>query len=81
MGGASETDSKPTVKVTVEIPLPFYEGLKLIHDTFGSSWDELFTNAVRGELQCMEGDELESETRPMREKLAEQIRAFLKKEY
>lgn len=76
----TEGDSEHTVKITANIPLPLYEGLKLIHDQFGASWDVLFTNSVRGELQCMEGDYLESETRPLREKLTKQIRECLKRE-
>lgn len=69
-----------TVRIEANIPLPLYKGLELVHDTFGTPWDDLFTNAVRGELQCMEGDHLESETEPMRLELTEKIKKFLEEE-
>jgi len=67
-----------TIMIEAEIPVPFYEGLKLVHDNFGTTWNELFTQAVRGELQCMSGDCLESETLPLREKIAAKIDELLK---
>ena len=67
-----------TVSVSGNIPKPFYEELKLVHDAFGMSWGEPLTNAVLGGLQCMESHILEDETRDMRYSAVEKIRASLK---
>ena len=69
---------KASVRIEANIPLPFYKALELVHENFGTSWDELFTNAVRGELQCMETSNLEIETEPMRLELTEKIRKYLR---
>lgn len=75
-----ERTKTASVKIEANIPLPLYKGLELVHDTFGTTWDELITNSVRGELQCMESDNLESETEPMRLEITRKISKFLEEE-
>jgi len=72
-----ERTETASVKIEANIPLPLYKALELVHDTLGTSWDELFTNAVRCELSCMETDNLESETEPMRLELTRKICEYL----
>jgi hypothetical protein len=62
-----------TVKLEANVPSPLYEGLKLIHDTFGFSWDELIEDSVRGYLQASLSDNMENETKPLRDKISSLI--------
>jgi len=75
----SELEEADTVKVEADIPLPLFAGLRLV-SAFKTPMNELITDAVRGELQSMELNNLIAVTEPMRLQIKEKIERLLEAE-
>ncbi len=73
-----ETVKVQLVEITARIPHPLYQGMKLINETFKTGWDELVTHAIEGEIETMIGDNLASETYPLRIEIKEKLEKYLK---